>query len=250
MRQPCDMAMSDIRGFSCDDVRVQRIERLHAITEELRRRSPLTVPARELAERFGVTRRTIERDLETLRLAGVPLYGDRGRHGGSGLIAPGPSRPISLTPAEATALVVAAHLSPDAPFASAGRSAVEKVLAALDEGSRVATETLRDRFRLAAPPAAAGARIRSTVEDAVRQQRVVRLGYTDRHGNATRRDVDPVGLYLDVDHWALIGWCHLRSDARMFLLDRVTDARLTRRSAEHHDLDEMIGWVPRPGRRV
>jgi predicted DNA-binding transcriptional regulator YafY len=236
--------------FGRDDGSVQRIERLHAITEELRRRAPATVPARELAERFGVTRRTIERDLETLRLAGVPLYGDRGRRGGSGLIAAGPTRPISLTPAEATALVVAAHLSPDAPFATAGRSAIEKVLAALDEGSRVATETLRDRFRLASPAAAPRRRVRSTIEDAVREQRVVRIGYTDGHGAETRRDVDPVGLYLDVDHWALVGWCHLRADARMFLLDRITDARLTRRAASPHDLDEMIGWVPRPGRRV
>ncbi len=208
------------------------------------------MPARELADRFGVSRRTIERDLDTLRLAGVPLYGDRGRRGGTGLIAAGPTRPISLTPAEATALVVAAHLSPDAPFASAGRSAIEKILGALDEGGRVATETLRGRFRLAAPPARARPRVRSTIEDAVRQQRVVRIGYTDRNGVSTRRDVDPVGLYLDVDHWALIGWCHLRADARMFLLDRIGEARLTRRAAEPHDLDEMIGWVPRPGRRV
>lgn len=229
---------------------VQRIERLHAITELLRIRAPATVPARELADRFGVTRRTIERDLDTLRLAGVPLYGDRGRRGGAGLIGSGPARPVSLTAAEATALVVAAHLSPDAPFAAAGRSAVDKVLGALDEGTRIATETLRDRFRLASPVATARPGVRSTIEDAVREQRVLRIRYRDRDGAETRRDVDPVGLYLDVDHWALIGWCHLRQAARMFLLDRIVRADLTNRSAAPHDLDELIGWVPRPGRRV
>lgn len=242
--------MSDIRSCPRDDLGVRRIERLHAITEVLRRRAPQTVPARDLAERFGVTRRTIERDLETLRLAGVPLYGHRGRSGGAGLVGPGPTRPVSLTAAEATALVVAAHLAPDAPFAAAGRSAVDKVLGSLDEGTRVATETLRDRFRVATPPAPGRAVVRSTIEDAVRAQRVVRIRYVDRHGARTRRDVDPVGLYLDVDHWALIAWCHLRDDARMFLLDRIERADLTTRAASAHDLDALVGWVPRPGRRV
>jgi predicted DNA-binding transcriptional regulator YafY len=54
---------------------MQRIERLYAISERLRRAAPAIVPAQHLAEELGVTRRTVERDLAALRNAGVPLYG-------------------------------------------------------------------------------------------------------------------------------------------------------------------------------
>ena len=50
---------------------MNRLERLHALTEHLRRVAPRPVSAASLADRFGVSRRTIERDLAALRNAGV-----------------------------------------------------------------------------------------------------------------------------------------------------------------------------------
>ncbi|MEM9656617.1 MAG: HTH domain-containing protein, partial [Actinomycetota bacterium] len=61
---------------------MQRLERLFAINDTLRRAAPHRVSAAKLAEEFDVSRRTIERDLASLRAAGVPLYAERGRTGG------------------------------------------------------------------------------------------------------------------------------------------------------------------------
>jgi predicted DNA-binding transcriptional regulator YafY len=44
--------------------------------------------------------------------------------------------------------------------------------------------------------------------------------------------------------WYLVGWCHLRQAGRIFRLDRITSARLTRRPVAERDLDETLGWVP------
>ncbi len=228
---------------------MRRIERLHAVGELLRDAAPHPLSAATLAARLGVSRRTIERDLETLRLAGVPLYGLAGRRGGTAIVGSGPPRPIAFSTAEIMALVLAAHVAADAPYAAAGATAVDRLLGALAAPERLAVEALRARFRLApGDDPAVRPRVRSVVEDAVRSQTVVRLRYVDRNGAPTRRAVDPVGFYLDGDRWWLVGWCHLRAGGRMFRLDRIVGADPTTRPSTPRDLDEVLGWVPRPGR--
>jgi predicted DNA-binding transcriptional regulator YafY len=226
---------------------VKRIERLYAITEELRRHFPRVVSASWLASELNVSRRTIERDMEALRLAGLPTYAQVGRRGGTALVNSGPSRPVSLSVAEVVSLTVAVHIADRAPYSAAGRTAVAKLLDALDDAQRLAAEDLRSRFRLAPKQPAGRARVRSVVEDAVRTQTVVRISYRDRNGDRTRRAVDPVGLYLDVDRWSLIGWCHLREDGRLFHLDRIVRADPTSQLSKPRNVDQVLGWVPRPG---
>lgn len=227
---------------------IRRIERLYAISEHLRRARPATVSAARLAAELGVTRRTIERDLAALRGAGVPIYGLPGRNGGTGSIARRGSAVVTLTDPEVVALVVAAHLAGDAPFATSASTALAKLLDALDEPERVAVDELRSRFRLARTPGLVGTpRVRSVLEDAVRDRTVVRLTFVDRNGVRTVRHVEPTGFYLDGDAWSLIAWCRLRDAGRVFLLDRIRSAHPTRQTFEPRDPDAVLGWVPRPG---
>ena len=79
---------------------MQRLERLVAITETLRRSAPRSVSARMLADEFGVTTRTIERDLGALRSAGVPLYAEAGCNGGA--VSVDPSVPLVIIDYEAS----------------------------------------------------------------------------------------------------------------------------------------------------
>lgn len=229
---------------------MQRIERLYALSERLRRAAPAIVPAHHLAEEFGVTRRTIERDLAALRNAGVPLYGQPGRGGGSGSIAR-PTRTMAVfDDAEIVALVIAAHLAADAPFSAAGRTAIDKLLDLLDEPRRVAVDSLRDRFRVAAPDSrSVPPRVRSVLEDAVRAQTVVRIAFTDRNGVRTTRSVEPVGFYSAQGTWSLVAWCRLREGGRLFHLSQIARTTATRQRFEPRDIDQLLGWVPRPGAR-
>src|SRR3954464_913570 len=83
---------------------MRRRERLFAIAEHLRGRR-LGVTAEALAERFGVTIRTIYRDLDSLRAAELPVKADRGRGGGYALDRAYTLPPVNFTPREAALLV-------------------------------------------------------------------------------------------------------------------------------------------------
>ncbi|GAA4991905.1 putative DNA-binding transcriptional regulator YafY [Nonomuraea thailandensis] len=58
---------------------VPRVERRHRLIEELRATAPRKLTARSLAERTGVSTRTVERDLAALQAAGVPITGPAAR---------------------------------------------------------------------------------------------------------------------------------------------------------------------------
>ncbi len=223
---------------------MNRLERLHAITEMLRRSAPRPLSSAVLAERFDVSQRTIERDLAALREAGVPLYAELGRSGGQVTLDQQGASVLTLSAAEVSALLVAlAAAGPQLPFGDAGASAANRLLDSLGPITRVGVEELRSRVRVRQRPTTAR-RARRTVEEGVRRGVVVNLDYVDAHGVATTRSVDPVGFFDSAEGWALIAWCHLRADGRLFRLDRIRSARLTTRPAVRHDVDETLGWVP------
>ncbi len=226
---------------------MNRLERLHAVAEEVRRRAPAPVTAATLAGRFGVTRRTVERDLAALRAAGLPLRAAPGRNGGHSLDAVPGRAVLGFTAAEVTALLLALQADGGMPFSDAARSAALRLTDALPPGTREEVDALRSRLRVVPDTQQSTPQVRRVLEEAVRRNVVVRIDYTDRHGRTTRRDVDPVGFYGANGLWSLVGWCSLRHSGRMFRLDRVRAAALTTRACTHADLDETLGWVPEQG---
>src|SRR5207302_11118893 len=106
---------------------VNRTDRLYALVEELRARAPRLVRATEMAERFEVTTRTIERDLLALQEAGVPIWAQPGPGGGYAVNADTSLPPLNLTPGEAAAIATALAATRAMPFAAAGRSAVQEL---------------------------------------------------------------------------------------------------------------------------
>lgn len=230
---------------------MHRLERLYAVAEELRRRAPERVSARELAERFGVTRRTMERDLVALRDAGVPLYADQGRTGGYSVLSQ-PGRVVfNLSIKEVTALLIAVGAAERSPYTDAAQAATRRLLDALPAPTRLGVEWLGSRIRMTEDewPLAAR-RAQATIEEAVRQNRVVNLHYLDADGARTERAVEPVGFFHGGAGWYLVGWCRLRQDRRLFRLDRVERAQLTTEVAQVRDVDETLGWIPSPSATV
>src|SRR5215472_2202732 len=109
---------------------IPRVERLHALIEELRVRAPRRLTGDELAARLGVSVRTVERDLSELQGAGVPILIQKGLGGGYSFDARSELPAIVLTPGEAAALVAAlAIVGPRA--SAAAQSATQKLIAAL-----------------------------------------------------------------------------------------------------------------------
>jgi predicted DNA-binding transcriptional regulator YafY len=156
---------------------------------------------------------------------------------------------VGLSLTEIIGLIVAADSHRHGPFAHAAASGVSKLIEALDPAHRSELDRLRDAFRIAAPTHPIRPRIRSVLEDAVAAQRVIRIVYIDRNKHRTTRAVEPIGFYQQDGHWSLVAWCQTRDAGRMFVLDRIERAVQTAATFEQRDLDHVLGWVPRPGRR-
>jgi predicted DNA-binding transcriptional regulator YafY len=110
---------------------MNRTDRLYALVEELRAAGPRGRTASQLAARFEVSVRTIERDLSAIGQAGVPLATRQGRTGGYSLDPSMTLPPLNFTPREATAVAVALSSSTHVLFARDARSALQKIVAAM-----------------------------------------------------------------------------------------------------------------------
>lgn len=84
---------------------VPLVERQHVIIEALREHAPDPLPGRVLAEKARVSVRTIERDIDRLCEAGVPIRRHRGRFGGFGLDAVHDPTPVPLTASEIATII-------------------------------------------------------------------------------------------------------------------------------------------------
>lgn len=224
---------------------MNRLERLFAISEAIRQSGRQPLSAARLADRFEVSRRTIERDLASLREAGAPLMSESGRNGGAVSLDAGRGVVVSLSTSQVTALLIAVSVGgADMPYSNDASTGAEILMRSLGSNTRTNVEDLRNRIRVPSRSSTVRARIRRTVEEAVRRQVVVNITYRDAEDNVTKRPVGAIGFYCGTDGWFLSGWCERREAGRIFRLDRIESAHLTRRPARQCDVDEVLGWVP------
>lgn len=207
---------------------MNRIDRLYALVEELRAAGSRGRTARQLAEHFEVSVRTIERDLSALGQAGVPLSSRQGRRGGYVLDRSMTLPPLNFTPQEAAAVAVALSRSEHVLWARDARSALNKIVAAMPERAvREARSTAETVRLLVQPVPGPDAEIAEIIWRAVRQNEVLRIRYIDTGGVETTRVVEPQHVVVGPNGSYLTAWCHLRRDDRVFRMDRITAAERT-----------------------
>ncbi len=195
----------------------------------LQSRSNMTT--RELAEYFGVSRRTIFRDLRALSDMGVPLtYGEKG---GYEILEGYHLPPLMLTAREAATLLIGtqfARMQQDASLQREAERVAMKIRAVLPQPLQEFIDRLQQRTVLdpywirqinGEPEEGYPAQWHRLSEAVARQQRVRMVYYVASREEHTHREVDPLGLVYYSDHWNLIGYCHLRKDYRNFRLDQI-----------------------------
>ena len=192
--------------------------------------------------------RTIKRDLDALENSGAPVWSRPGPGGGYGLAVASTLPPVNLSPAQAVALMSAVSAAPDAPYADLARAGVQRILDVLDPRTRARADQLADRVWVNAPPPSSRT-IRSALEAAMAEQRVVRIRYTAREGETTSRDVEPVLFASTNGQWYLVGWCRLRDAMRWFTVSRIERATVTQTACAGHGIDE-VGEPPANARPV
>jgi predicted DNA-binding transcriptional regulator YafY len=153
--------------------------------------------------------------------------------------------PVTLTPEEAAAVAVALAAQPEGPFSADGRSALEKVLGALEPDAGRRAQLLATSLWVSAE-AGHSAEIRSVVEQAVTRRRVLAVRYRDSKGSASRREVEPQLLAKSGRHWFLVAWCRERDAMRWFREDRIESVELTSETAPRRDLTD-VGTPPADG---
>lgn len=217
---------------------MKRAERLHAMSEMLRRSGSRGCSAERLAREFEVSVRTVKRDLASLEASGAPVWSRPGPGGGYGLAGWATLPPVSLTPAQAVALLAAVSVAREAPFSDQANSGVRKIVDVLDPHTRSRAEELAARVWVDVPSAPSRA-VRSAIETGLAEQRVVRIRYVSRTGERTSREVEPVLFASTGGRWYLIGWCRLRDAMRWFALSGIEHAAVTSTPCSGHTVAEV-----------
>lgn len=211
-----------------------RTGRLLELLIALQAQPRFTVAA--LAARFGVSRRTMLRDLHELSALGVPLAAVPGPGGGYALLPGRRHLPLELTAEEAVALILsyeALLAYPQSPFAAGSLSAITKLRATLPPA--VIAELDRLREFVAVLPAETAPRYDAPLLPlllaAARDGAHLRVAYESRSGHSERL-IYPFGLYASAGYWYCACFDYRRGGAVALRADRLTAAE----RIEGHDV--------------
>jgi proteasome accessory factor C len=202
-----------------------RLPRLLALVPYLLNRPG--IPVDEAAADFGITPKQLRKDLELLWMCGLPGYGpgdliDLSFEGETITVSfdAGMNRPLRLTAAEATSLLVALRALADTPGVM-DTDAVQRALAKIEKAVGDAQPAglavglgLREREETA--------EIRDAVQDAVRREKALKIRYySQAHDQIGDRVVDPMRLLIVEGRGYLEAWCRNALGVRLFRLDRI-----------------------------
>ena len=164
-----------------------------------------TVSARELAERFEVSVRTVQRDMETLGLAGIPIASLLGNAGGYRILDTYKLSRQLLSAEDYLQLIIALRGLDSAYQSREVGAALEKMLSLAPDGM-AAEQRLQLDLSVLREGLEAGDRL-AALDAAIRSGRAVGFDYTDVQLANTRRLVEPVQLTYKSHAWYLLGYC-------------------------------------------
>ncbi|MBR2564287.1 MAG: YafY family transcriptional regulator [Paenibacillus sp.] len=215
-----------------------KLERLLAIVVLLINRGRLQ--AKDLADRFEVSIRTIYRDIDTLGQAGIPVVTYQGASGGIGL-AEGYRLDRNLLTDKDLASIVTALRSISTSHTNAARELlVEKLSSIVPEAKNEDFQASTHRFIVDystwTHPEALQQKL-NVIDQGIDQFQCIRFAYCNAEGAQSYRTVDPHTLVLKKHVWYLYAFCHERNEFRMFKLVRMKDVTLAAQHFERKSID-------------
>lgn len=204
---------------------MNRIDRLVAILVYLQ--SKRLVTASDIAARFEISLRTVYRDVKALEETGIPIIGEAGRGYSieSGYHLP----PVMFTRDEAAAMITAGKMIEklsDASLDKFHNQAMEKVRAVLRYSDKEFIETLENHILVFQPSSGINDDspniYLSKIQKALINKHLLNIEYYSPYNNeASRRQIEPIGICFYSSRWHLIGFCRLRNEYRDFRIDRI-----------------------------
>jgi predicted DNA-binding transcriptional regulator YafY len=226
---------------------MNRIDRLFALHTFLQSRKYAT--AESIAEKFGISVRTVYRDVKALGESGVPVGFDAGR---GYFLMPGHFLPpVSFSTEEAAALLLmegATRVFADKSIGALYTSALTKVRAVLRAAQKEEVEALASRTAVRWPACMThDFEYLADLQSSIAGKKIIELRYKNAAGEQSMRRVEPIGLIFYAMNWHLIGWCHKRADYRDFRVSRIVGLRPTTEQfskSEHIEVAEYMKEWP------
>jgi len=227
---------------------MNRVDRLLGILTTLQ--SQKFVTSAKLCDKFGISIRTVYRDIRALEEIGIPVAFENGK--GYFIVEGYFLPPVSFTSEEANALVLLASLADrfgDVSVAKHTRLALEKIRAVLRSNEKERSAALADKIRVLDPdPSPKPFDFLAEIQKSIGTSIMLEIAYTDARKQKTRREIEPIGMIYYTDQWHLIAWCWLRNDYRDFIVKQIDSLRNTSkpfRKTDHISVDEHIrSWTP------
>ncbi len=206
---------------------MNRLTRITSILIHLQ--SKRIVTAKEIADRYDISIRTVYRDIKTLQDAGVPI----GSENGVGyFIVDGYSLPpVMITEEEANAINMAEKLvqnQGDESLIKDYKSFHFKIKSILRNSEKENIYKLDDRIILAQMQKNLDSNSLSVIQKAISNAIVLKIKYHSIYKDEiTTRKIEPLGLYFTEKVWVVISYCRVREETRQFRLDRILEVSTT-----------------------
>ncbi|MFL1896432.1 helix-turn-helix transcriptional regulator [Aquimarina sp. 2-A2] len=209
---------------------MNRLTRISAILTQLQ--SKKIVKAKEIAERFEISLRTVYRDIKTLQDAGIPIGSENGV--GYFMVDGFSLPPMMLTEEEANALIVSEKLilnQGDQSLIRDFSSLLIKIKAILKSVQKDDVTKLSDRLEPSVKRETLKSNWLSTVQKAITKTNVIEIQYNSiSKQEQTVREIEPLAIYFTERAWVLVAFCRLRNDLREFRLDRISRVVVSNKS--------------------
>ncbi len=226
---------------------MNRIDRLFGILTLLQSRK--YVSAEKISEKFKISVRTVYRDVKALAEQGIPVSFEptKGYFIVEGYFLP----PISFNSDEASALLLIESIVygfSDKSIKKNYSSALNKIKAVLSKNQKEKLERLHNTTHLQLP-----SRITpdldylSDLQKSISSKNIIEIEYCNSKEQASKRQLEPIGLVFYALSWHLIAWCHLRNEYRDFKISRIRsikDTGISFTRTEHMPLSEYLKELP------
>ncbi|MDT7839375.1 helix-turn-helix transcriptional regulator [Streptomyces justiciae] len=190
--------------------------------------TPREWPGGELADRLGVSRRTVRRDIDRLRELGYPVQASKGSDGGYRLVAGKAMPPLVLDDEEAVAIAVGLRAGAGHALEGVDEASV-RALAKLEQvlpsrlRHRVSTLQAATTALTSGDGASIAPETLTVMASTVAGHERLRFGYRTKDGTGSRRVVEPYRLVSTGRRWYLVAYDLDREDWRTFRVDRVSE---------------------------
>lgn len=215
-----------------------KIDRLLGIVIYLLNRD--IVNANTLAEKFEVSSRTIQRDIETLNLAGIPITSIQGINGGYGII-DSFKLEKQIASSEDYLFIITALMGMCSAYSNKKlERTLEKLLNISKQGKDISSRIKLD-FSVSRESGYINEYIK-IIESAIDEEHIIEFEYTNALGEKNLRLAEPIGVVYKWYAWYMLGYCCNKKDYRLFKIVRMRNLQKTEEfySIKHENIEKLL----------